>query len=78
MRVGLECSLLKRAREKAELLWGIGVAASIRTQIVPFKSITSSNACALNTIPAFVQVANGKVTASFEWSLHTKASFTVP
>ena len=77
MRVGLECSLHKRARK-----WG---GASMGSRSRNFYSdsdlnflksiiyIMASNACMLNTIPAFVQVTIGKVTASLECSLHTGA-----
>ena len=77
MRVGLECCLHKRARK-----WG---GASMGSRSRNFYSdsdlnflksiiyIMASNACMLNTIPAFVQVTIGKVTASLECSLHTRA-----
>ena len=77
MRVGLECSLHKRARK-----WG---GASMGSRSHNFYSdsdlnflksiifIMALNACMLNTIPAFVQVTIGKVTASLECSLHTRA-----
>ena len=56
--------------------WGGASMGNRIHSFEPFKSITPLNACTLNKIPAFVQVTIGKVTASLELSLHTRAMCT--